>query len=119
MEARLRQTSIRTSDRISIVDVKGELTVASEDALTEAYERASEQPSSAVVLSFSGLRRVNAGGVGLLMTLLIRANRERKRLLVYGLSESCSRIFELARLDDAIAVYTSERDALAAAAAYA
>jgi anti-sigma B factor antagonist len=50
----------------------------------------------------------------LLVTLLVRANRQKQRLLAYGLSDHYRQIFELTRLNEAIAIYTSEDEAKAA-----
>jgi hypothetical protein len=52
---------------------------------------------------------------GLLVTLLIRANRQGQQLLAFGLSDHYRQIFELTRLSEAIAIYDSESAALAAA----
>jgi anti-sigma B factor antagonist len=68
------------------------------------------------VLDFSGLQYMNSSGIGLLVTLLVRANRNRQRMLAYGLSEHYRQIFELTRLDEAIAIHETEDAALAAAA---
>jgi anti-sigma B factor antagonist len=59
---------------------------------------------------------MNSSGIGLLVTLLVRANRNRQRMLAYGLSEHYRQIFELTRLDEAIAIHENEDAALAAAA---
>ena len=48
----------------------------------------------------------------MLVTLLIRANRQHKKLVAHGLSDPCREIFELARLDEAITIYDSEQTAL-------
>ena len=60
---------------------------------------------------------MNSSGIGLLVTLLIRVNRQKQRLLVYGLSDHYRHIFELTRLNKAIGVYGSEAAAIAAAGA--
>ena len=67
------------------------------------------------MLDFSELEYMNSGGIGLLVTLLVRANREKQRLLAFGLNEHYRQIFELTRLDEAIAIYPTEADAVAAA----
>ena len=69
-----------------------------------------------MVLDFGGLQYMNSSGIGLLVTLLVRANRNRQRMLAYGLSEHYRQIFELTRLDEAIAIHENEDAALAAAA---
>jgi anti-sigma B factor antagonist len=99
-----------------IVDVRGEITAASEDALMDAFARAGGDGVRAVVLNFSELEYMNSGGIGLLVTLLVRANRTKQKLLAFGLNEHYTQIFELTRLDEAIGIYGSEADALAATA---
>jgi anti-sigma B factor antagonist len=69
----------------------------------------------AIVLNFGGLEYMNSSGIGLLVTLLIRVNREKQRLLTYGLSEHYRNIFQITRLDDAIGIYDSEEQAVQAA----
>ena len=56
---------------------------------------------------------MNSSGIGLLVTLLVRAQRQKQKLAAYGLSEHYRQIFDLTRLNEAIAIYDSEADALA------
>jgi anti-sigma B factor antagonist len=107
-------TNVRQQDGVGIIDIQGELTARADQALSAAYERASDG-TNAVVLNFAGLEYMNSSGIGLLVTLLIRANRQKKRLLTCGLSEHYRHIFQLTRLDDAIGMYGTEADALSAA----
>ncbi len=100
----------------SVIDISGEVTAACEPALTEAYGRASETGPRGVVLNFTDLAYMNSSGIGLLVTLLVRANRNRQQLLAFGLNEHYRQIFELTRLDEAIGIHGSEADALAALA---
>jgi anti-sigma B factor antagonist len=58
---------------------------------------------------------MNSGGIGLLVTLLVRANRQKQKLLAFGLTEHYKQIFELTRLDEAITIHDSEQDAVASA----
>jgi anti-sigma B factor antagonist len=99
----------------SVVDIKGDVTAASESVLMAAYQDAGD--AQAIVLNFAGLDYMNSGGIGLLVTLLVRANRRSQQLLACGLSDHYRQIFELTRLDEAIDIRGDERDALAAAGA--
>ena len=47
--------------------------------------------------------------------MVIRINRQKQHLLCFGLSEHYKHIFELTRLSDAIKLYDTEPEALAAA----
>jgi anti-sigma B factor antagonist len=99
-----------------IIDVRGEITAASEDALMDAYARAGGEDMRAIVLNFSELEYMNSGGIGLLVTLLVRANRAGQTLHAFGLNEHYRQIFELTRLDEAIGIHASEAEAAAAVA---
>ena len=102
---------------VRAIDIKGDITAASEDVLMEAYGRANESEPKAIVLNFTGLDYMNSGGIGLLVTLLVRAQRQGQDVLAHGLSEHYRQIFELTRLDEAVGIHDSEEDALAAAGA--
>jgi anti-sigma B factor antagonist len=105
------------SEATRIIDIKGDITAQSEDVLMDAYGRASDDGVGAIVLNFSTLDYMNSGGIGLLVTLLVRAQRQRQGVLAYGLSDHYRQIFELTRLDEAVHIHDSEEAALAAAAA--
>jgi anti-sigma B factor antagonist len=100
----------RFGDSVAVVDIKGEVTAACEPVLMSAYEQAGA--TSKLVLNFAGLEYMNSGGIGMLVTLLVRANRQRQQLAAYGLSDHYREIFELTRLDEAITIYDSEESAL-------
>ena len=104
----------KVNDKVSVIDVKGELTAFAEGVLMQAYDQASDGKVRAIVLNFEGLEYMNSSGIGLLVTLLIRVNREKQRLLTYGLSEHYRNIFQITRLDDAIGIYDSEEEAVQA-----
>jgi anti-sigma B factor antagonist len=104
------------SPTASIIGILGEVNVFAEAALMDAYTQASTPTTRSIILDFSGLDYMNSGGIGLLVTLLIRMNRLGQRLLAFGLSEHYQRIFALTRLNEAVGIYDSEATAMAAAA---
>lgn len=101
----------------AILRIQGDITSASDGPMTDAYASAVDGGASAVVLDFARLDYMNSGGIGLLVTLLVRAQRGRIRLSATGLSEHYRQIFELTRLDEAISIHDDEATALAAATA--
>src|SRR3712207_5324101 len=105
----------KVDDAVSVIDVKGELTAFAEGVLMDAYNEASGGGVRAIVLNFENLEYMNSSGIGLLVTLLIRVNREKQRLLTYGLSDHYRSIFQITRLDDAIAIHDGEAEAVEAA----
>jgi len=101
-------------DGVAVVDITGEITGASEPVLMDAFSRATGEDTRAVILNFSGLEYMNSGGIGLLVTMLVRANRQQQKLMALGLTDHYRQIFMLTRLDEAIGVYDTEEQALAA-----
>lgn len=99
---------------MTMLDITGELTGASEDALMAAYAAANENGATTIGLNFNNLEYMNSSGIGLLVTLLIRVQRNKQSLIAIGLNDHYEQIFELTRLNEAILSYPSEAAALAA-----
>lgn len=97
--------------RVALIAVRGELTAAAEEPLMEAYHRASED-TRAIVIDFTDLEYMNSTGIGLLVTLLVRAQRQRQQLVAFGLSDHYRQIFSLTRLDEAITIADDQASAL-------
>lgn len=107
----VRQANATTS----IIDIQGEVTAFAEQVMMQAYAEASTPMTRALILNFTGLEYMNSSGIGLIVTLLIRVNRQKQRLLSYGLNDHYRHIFNLTRISDAIRIYASEAEAVAAA----
>ena len=103
----------RAGAAASVIDIKGDITAASEDVLMDAYRSAADGVR-VVILSFADLEYMNSGGIGLLVTLLVRAKRNRHRLLAFGLTEHYREIFEITRLADFMTIVADEATAVEA-----
>jgi len=108
-------TARKFNNNTSIIDIQGEINAFAENVLMDAYTQATSQGAKNIVLNFSELSYMNSSGIGLLVTLLIRANRQKQSLVAFGLSDHYKQIFELTRLNESIKIYSSEADAIAAA----
>jgi len=113
MTATTNTTADRIDERTIVIRIRGDVTAASEQPLMAAYGEAGDK-TRVVVLDFSGLEYMNSGGIGLLVTLLVRANRQKQKLHACGLNDHYKQIFELTRLDEAIGIHDSEEAALVA-----
>lgn len=101
----------------AILRIAGDVTTASETELMDGFASAVDGGASTVILDFAGMDYMNSGGIGLLVTLLVRAQRSGVRLLATGLSEHYRQILSLTRLDEAIQIHPDEAAALAAVGA--
>ncbi len=100
----------------SILDIDGEINAFAENSLMGAYNEATDTGAENILLNFTNLDYMNSSGIGLLVTLLIRVQRQKQVLLAFGLSDHYKQIFELTRLNEAIAIYETESEALASLA---
>jgi anti-sigma B factor antagonist len=116
-EAKVKMNVRKANANACIIDVEGEFTAFAEDVLMDAYSEACAKRAGVIVLNFENLEYMNSSGIGLLVTLLIRINREKQKLMTYGLSEHYRSIFQITRLDDVISIHDSEEEAVEAAGA--
>ena len=108
-------TTVRRVNGACVIDIVGEVNAAADDALSAAFNEASQGGVKVIVMNFTGLVYMNSSGIGVLVTLLIRAQRNKQKLNAYGLSDHYKQIFELTRLNEAIGIYDSEVEAVGAA----
>jgi anti-anti-sigma factor len=114
-QAKVSMVVRKISTETSLIAIEGEVNRYSENALMEAYTRASEGGTRNIILDFNRLDYMNSSGIGLLVTLLVRVQRQGQRLMAIGLNEHYRQIFELTRLNEAIQVFPDEEAALAEA----
>jgi anti-sigma B factor antagonist len=114
-ENKLRAAVRQANPRVNVIDIQGEITSFSEHTLTEAYSQAVKDNVRTVIFNFSEMSYMNSLGIGMLIVLLVRAKREGKNVVGYGLNDHFKRVFELTRLDQVIPIYSNEEIALASA----
>jgi len=113
----MNQSTLTTEVRkpqsnVGVIDIHGDVTGFAENALMDAFAQASNGSTSTILLNFSDLDYMNSSGIGLLVTLLIRTQRQKQRLVAYGLNDHYQEIFKLTRLNEAIGIYADEAEAL-------
>ena len=68
------QTNVRNGKNgIKMIDFDGEVTGFAEETMMDAYQQASQEDTGAIILNFEKLEYLNSSGIGLLVTILIRA----------------------------------------------
>jgi anti-sigma B factor antagonist len=111
---KVEMTVRRPAPLATVIDIAGEVTSQCEPVLMDSFTEAAAGGTRGVLLNFANLEYMNSGGIGLLVTLLIRAQRQQQRLLAFGLNEHYQQIFALTRLNEAIGIFVDESEALAA-----
>jgi pyruvate/2-oxoglutarate dehydrogenase complex dihydrolipoamide dehydrogenase (E3) component/anti-anti-sigma regulatory factor len=104
------QSRISNQD-ILILDIRGHLTAACEKELSQAFEDGIEK-SKSILLNFSELLHLDTEGAGLLVINTSRATRKNLGVGACGLTDPFRDVFHLTRLDEVIALFDSEKEAL-------
>jgi anti-sigma B factor antagonist len=108
--------TVRTPrDGVAILDIAGDVSSFAENGLMDAYTTATGDGASTLLLNFTDMDYMNSSGIGLLVTLLVRAQRRGQQLGAYGLDDHYRQIFDLTRLNEAIIVHDDEAAAITAA----
>ncbi len=105
----------RVSASTSIITIQGELSAFSEATLQQAYNEASTPTTRVIIFNFQALEYMNSSGIGLLVTLLVKMKQQKQRPMACELSDHYRHIFTLTRLEEAISIFGTEAEAIAAA----
>ncbi len=98
---------------VTVLDVRGILDGACEESLARAIEEGIGK-SKKILLNLSGLLHMDTEGAGALVASTVRAARRGVDVAACGLAGPLRDVFRLTRLDEALAVFDSEMQALGA-----
>lgn len=107
------ETSLRRHDDVSVVDVRGEIDLATVPQFKEAVSAAAEQ-SSHVVINLADVTYMDSSGFGTLLSANRRLRPEGGSLYLVGCNEIIQRMLSITRLNTIFSVHESEDDALRA-----
>jgi anti-anti-sigma factor len=94
-----------------IVDMRGNLTGLCEKALSQTFNEGAAA-AKRIILNLSGLMHMDTEGAGLLLISASQALRRHIALSAFGLPGSYRNVFHLMGLDELMALYEDEKDAL-------
>lgn len=98
-------------DGTRVVEIRGTLGAACEQELSRAFAEGIGK-AKRILLNLSGLVHMDTVGAGLLVVNAVRANREGAGVAACGLSAPLRDVFRLTRLDEAMALFACEEQAL-------
>ncbi len=105
MESNLDINVQHVAEKAVVLAISGHLTRLAEKPLDAAYAEAVNLGAKTIILDLSGLTYMNNKGIKLLVRLEARARSGRHRLVAVGLNDHYRHIFQVAGLDEEIAVF--------------
>jgi anti-sigma B factor antagonist len=106
------EVRVRHLTPLAILDLSGDITNQADADLRDAYAQASGMDPAAIVLNFTKVEYINSTGIALLVGILARARAEGRRVVVYGLTDHYTEIFQITRLADFMTLYPDEESAV-------
>ena len=106
-------------DGIHILQLEGEIDLETSPDLRELLGAQIEAGRSRLLIDFSGVTYIDSSGLATLVEYVQKAMKFGGHLALAGISERLRTVFDLARLGEIFAIYTSvpeAKDALAKAA---
>jgi anti-anti-sigma factor len=105
------QVTLRDLPPLVVLDLKGAITAASDEALTAAYESASDRGAQNVLLNFARVDHLDSAGISVVIGILTQARQRGQRLFVAGLTPHYRKIFDLMGLPQFAPVFDTEEAA--------
>ena len=84
--------------------MRGDVDVAADEALAQAYAEAGASGATSVVLDFTDVEYINSTGIALIVRLLAQARRDRRDVIALGLTDHYREIFRITRLSDYLTI---------------
>ena len=112
MATRELEVAVRERDGAAIIDLRGDVNAAAEDALQSGYAQAVRGGAGSVVLNFADADYINSTGIALIVGLLAQARAHDVQMTACGLSDHYREIFEITRLADFMTIADSEDGAV-------
>jgi len=106
------EVKISTHNAVTVLDIPGDVTIASESALNEAYKSACDNGAGNILLKFAHDAYINSGGIALLIQLLAQARKNNQRIGIAGLSDHFKKIFNMVGITKFAKIHNSLEEAL-------
>lgn len=103
---------MREASPLVVIDLAGEVTTFAAAAMKDAYREALEKGGRGVLLNFKDVEYINSSGISTVIGLLTEARNNDRQLLICGLTEHYTKIFDMMGLTEYVSLFESEDAAL-------
>src|SRR5712691_4296041 len=106
------EVTIRDRDDVAIIDIKGDVTAVTGEAIEEAYQEVSLVGATKILLVFDQECYINSGGIAILIGIVSESQENKQIIRITGLSEHFQKIFDMVGLTRYTDIFPSEVEAL-------
>ncbi|MFZ0927745.1 MAG: STAS domain-containing protein [Syntrophobacteraceae bacterium] len=110
--AQQNEIKLSEKDGVTIMEIRGDITVFSEPFLKEAYQSINDLKAVNVMLVFDSSAYINSGGIAMLIQLLAEARKRKQQVGITGLSEHFKKIFNMVGITRFAPIYQTLEEGL-------
>ena len=103
-DTRIRVEITASAPAEATLRMHGDIDIAADEAFADAYQRATADGATRLVLDFADVGYINSTGIALIVRLLAEARRDHREVVANGLSEHYREIFRITRLSDYLTI---------------
>ncbi len=111
-EKKENEIRLRTEKDVTVMDIEGNVTSRSEPYLSEAFEKASVQGATQIVMRFSENCSINGAGIALLIQLLSNSQINNLEVAITGLSDNFKKVFDTVGITKLARIFDNQEDAI-------
>jgi anti-anti-sigma factor len=113
MLSKRTETQLRQVGKVAIIDLVGDVTSRDQQAIRNAYAKALASEPEHILFNFNDTEYINTTGIGVLISIVMEAERAGRKIGFYGMSAHYRKVFSLVRLPLYADMYKNESEALA------
>jgi anti-anti-sigma factor len=106
------EISISKKNDVSIINIKGDVTANTGEAIENAYQKVSTDGAEKILLYFDKDGYINSGGIAVLIGIASESAKKKQTIRITGLSSHFQKIFHMVGLTKYTAIFPSEESAL-------
>ncbi len=95
MQQHSNQIDTEQHGAVTLFKIQGDLTSFSEPLLSAAYQNASDQGATKILLKIEKDAYINSGGIAALIQILALSNRNNQNIAITGVSDHFKKIFSM------------------------
>ena len=94
------------------MDIQGNVTSRSESFLSEAFEKASAEGATKIVMRFNENCSINGAGITLLVQLLSNSQSNNLEVAITGLTDNFKKVFDMVGITQFARIFDNQEDAI-------
>ena len=98
---------------IKVLKWDEDITLKTIQSFEEYLKKLITDPENELVIDLSGVEYMNSAGLGLLVDSVMKARKDQKELVIAGVGETLTEIFNIVKIGTFIKLFSTEEEAIA------